>query len=586
MVSISMFVATQITAGLPHKSRGIFIPSYVLAMIDMMTTYSNNWKKCLCADELKNCLLWQNSPMLSHSICFYEDFNIFDDEESETKEPPLLSSCHWSHWLDIFLHSYSLYIELLQRSIKHVCAFEQSSNKYKVIDCTDMDVAPLWNAPLFLHVYPISVNKEFSKNQWQNFMKLVQKPIPDLITSDCHDGRIPLSFQTCVAAYLNAKDMDYPSLFKHWSMEQCPIFRMRWTGPKHNHSSQSGSGDLGCKDTTESANDTNAIVASNDDAGRKATTEDANLAEKNNKSMVSNTTTESANDANAITASHDDVGSKATTEDTNVAEKNNESVVSKATTESANDAEARRLGSKPNTENADATKEADPIVTANESVDNKDTSEKANPAVPTTDSMGSMATTEDADTVVAANRENTFSTSIADRAKRPRMPPPSFKPDDFRSAKPASPSKKRRNTPAKKGEKKKKRKTNKKRKNPMTEKGEPPSKKSHTDKNLFDDSSTSDSDKEEPQSKKPPTAENLFDNSSTSDSDDSVIIIDIDKYNTTKSLFREADVVCKKDEAICEKIASAIKAILSDCNQIQGNKDENKSDVGEEKEKK
>jgi hypothetical protein len=78
---------------------------------------------------------------------------------------------------------------------------------------------------------------------------------------------------------------------------------------------------LGCKDTTESANDTNAIVASNDDAGRKATTEDANLAEKNNKSMVSNTTTESANDANAITASHDDVGSKATTEDTNVAEK-------------------------------------------------------------------------------------------------------------------------------------------------------------------------------------------------------------------------------------------------------------------------
>jgi hypothetical protein len=39
MASISMFVALEMTAGMPYKKRGIFIPTYVQVMMEVLATY-------------------------------------------------------------------------------------------------------------------------------------------------------------------------------------------------------------------------------------------------------------------------------------------------------------------------------------------------------------------------------------------------------------------------------------------------------------------------------------------------------------------------------------------------------------------
>ena len=283
----------QVTAGLPFKKHGIFIPSYVQIMMDVITTYSKFGKQCPDPDLLRNSALWQNSLTLLCSICFYEDISIWD--ESEMIELPLINSCHWSHWLDIILHSYSLYIELLQTSIK-MCTFESSSNKFKIV-CTDKDDDPLWKAPFFLQVYPVAANKEFTKNQWQNFVKLVQQPIPGYITTDSDNRRLPLSFQECVKAYIKAKYNDTPSLFQYWSMEQCPTFRMRPSSAvDNNENTAPGSSNTQTEAASaEGANDegANEAVAANTET-EAASAEGAND-EGANDDVPTNTETEAAN---------------------------------------------------------------------------------------------------------------------------------------------------------------------------------------------------------------------------------------------------------------------------------------------------
>lgn len=499
-----MFVAIEMTTGMPYKKRGIFIPTYVQVMMEVLGTY-NTLKKIPLSSKLINNSLWNNSPKLRESLCFYEDMEIPGQTESIIN--PLFSSSHWSYGFDIFLHSYSLYIELLHKSIKRVCTFTPSSGKIEVVMAHGMK--PLWRAPFFVHIYPVVCHKEFSKKDWQTFIELAQQPLPPAITCDFDGKRIPLSFKACIDIYRADVDAMPTAFFDDWSMEQCPSFLLipsekisNVTGKNNEMDGKTSRSESSPHD--EASNNLASAAANNDEMGSKSSRSE----------KVNNKAAESSNDMDSKTPSPDRAIAAAV-------------------------------------DNSESGGMLIPIP-ENHSSD-KEPSNNMESVVANNDAMCSKSPSPE-----NANEATTSSHSVTspqkDKTGRLRMPPIKYKPDDFRN-KNESPGEKRRQSPGIRNKKK--------RKTILSENEHHPGKKPHTKDNSetqgnnnSDDGSQLETEEEQ---------DNLSsDNESQPESDESVVYIDRKKYESTKKLLRDAAAICKKDDMICDKMASAIQEILKD----------------------
>ena len=162
MVTVAMFVAKETTIGMPGSKNGMSLPCFVQVMMNILGSYLDHYNDSI-KDHMIELPMWNRSPCLKESVMYY--VGIEANSENHAK-PPLLCSGHWSHWLDIMIHMYGYYIQLINKAIKNA-----------TVSCiqTSPEVQPLWVGPLFQYIYPVKCQNGFNNQSWGKFINLAQK---------------------------------------------------------------------------------------------------------------------------------------------------------------------------------------------------------------------------------------------------------------------------------------------------------------------------------------------------------------------------------------------------------------------------
>ena len=214
IVTVAMLVAKETIIGMPGSNNGMSLPCFVQVMMNILGSYLDHYKDSIKEHMTEPSPMWNRSPCLKESVMYY--VGIEANSENHAK-PPLLCSCHWSHWLDIMIHMYGYYIQLINKAIKNATDSGIQMSP---------EVQPLWKGPLFLYIYSVNCQTGFNKQSWGKFITLAQKNVPDRI--EICDGsayhEIPYSFAECVKCYLTTER--HGRIFPHWSMEQIPSIQL------------------------------------------------------------------------------------------------------------------------------------------------------------------------------------------------------------------------------------------------------------------------------------------------------------------------------------------------------------------------